>query len=71
LKKVEVVGAEEVEVRSFDPALFTPFRSGKYGMETVTKKKIREIAEQLELSYNEAQVSFAKKVVNAYIKKEI
>jgi len=71
LKKVEVVRAEEVEVKLFDPAAFTLVHSKKSSMKTVTKKEIRGIAEELGLSYDEVQLSFAKKVVNAYMKKEI
>jgi len=68
---VEVVGAEEVEVNPFDPLRFSFSVSGeRERMAYVTGKEIREMAERLGLLCDDAQITFAKKVMNAYIGRE-
>jgi len=71
LKKVEVVKAHEVEVKPLDLRQFTRECTRRETLKTVTKKEIREMAETLGLLYDETQVTFAKKLMNAYINKEI
>ena len=71
MRRVEVVKAHEVEVKPLDPRAFTMEFSQRKTLKTVTKKEIREMADTLGISYDETQITFAKKLMNAYIKKEI
>jgi len=70
LKKVTVVRAEEVEVKPIDLHLFTLQGRARKVRRKVSKKALKEIAEDLGLSYDDSQISFAKKVMNAYMEKE-
>ncbi|WP_041672760.1 hypothetical protein [Sulfurovum sp. NBC37-1] len=71
MKKVTVVRAEEVEVKPIDLHLFTVQGVEKKLCKRVSKKELKEIAENLGLSYDDIQISFAKKLMNAYMEKEI
>ncbi|WP_294958460.1 hypothetical protein [Sulfurovum sp.] len=70
MKKVEVVLSKEVEVKPLDLSAFTEERAQSGAVRRVSKKEIREIAEGLGLPYDDTQIAFAKKLLNAYIKKE-
>ena len=65
-----MVRAEEVEVKPIDLHLFTV--QGKAGnvCRKVSKKALKEMAEHLGLSYDDSRISFAKKLMNAYMEKE-
>ena len=65
-----VVRAEEVEVEPIDLHLFTVQQGRSKICRKVSKKELREIAESLGLSYDDAQINFAKKLMNAYMEKE-
>ena len=65
-----VVRAEEVEVKPLDLQLFTVKNREKKVFTSVSKKELKEIAENLGLSYNDEKISFAKKIINAYIEEE-
>ncbi len=70
MRKVEVVRAEEVEVKPLDLREFTVEDVQSSMLKKVSKKELREIAERLGLSYDDAQITFAGKLMNAYMKKE-
>lgn len=65
-----MVRSKEVEVKPLDPGAFTEEHTLPGAVRTLSKKEIREIAEGLGLSYDDTQIAFAKKLLNAYIKKE-
>jgi len=65
-----VVRAEEVEVKPIDLHLFTVQSVEQKMCKRVSKKELKEIAEHMGLSYNDSQISFAKKLMNAYMEKE-
>ena len=72
MKIVEVVRPEEVEVKPFYPAQFSalPMDERSEHLTAITKKEIKAIAGRIGLSCNHAEVDFAKKVINAYIKEK-
>ena len=67
MKKIEVVKAGEVEVKPFIVDDFIPHKAAYNSMHKVTKKELRNLAEDLGLAYDDAQIVFAKKMMNAYI----
>jgi len=67
LKKVEVVKAAEVEAKPFILDDFIPHKAAYSSMNKVTKKELKNLAEDLGLAYDDAQIVFAKKLTNAYI----
>jgi len=71
LRKVEVVKAEEVDVEPLEVQHFVVEKREGRILRTVSKKELKKIAESLGLVYNDAQINFAKKLMNAYMKKEI
>jgi len=67
LKKVAVLKAGEVEVKPFILDDFISHKSAYSSMNKVTKKELRNLAEDLGLAYDDAQIVFAKKLLNAYL----
>lgn len=70
MKKVAVVRATEVDVKPLDLCLFTLQDTGRGKQRKVSRKELKEIAEDLGLSYDDSQIDFAKKLMNAYREKE-
>lgn len=68
---MEVVSANEVEVKPLDLRQFIVDDVQNRTVKSVSKREIREMAEALGLSYDDSKISFAKKLMNAYMKKEI
>ena len=62
-----MVKADEVEVKPFILDDFIPHQAVYSSMHKVTKKELRNLAEDLGLAYDDAQIVFAKKLTNAYI----
>jgi hypothetical protein len=69
LKRVEVVKAEEVEVAPFILEDFTEMKHTLSKIEPVSKKDVKKLADELGVAYDESHIAFAKKMINAYIKK--
>lgn len=67
MKKVEVVKADEVEVKPFSLDDFTQNEEKHSMMGKVTKKELKHLSEELGLTYDDAQIVFAKKLLNAYL----
>ena len=67
MKKVEVVKAHEVEVQPFSLDDFTQDDEKQNMTGNISKKELKQLAEDIGLSYNEAQIMFAKKLLNAYL----
>jgi len=77
LKKVEVVKRSQVEVRPFNLQNFIQpkempatikYKSMKQVSKSVSKKELKNIADALGLPYEDAQISFSKKLLNEYLK---
>ena len=67
MKKVEIVKADEVEVKPFILDDFPQHKVQHSMMDKVTKKELKKLADNLGLAYDDAQIVFTKKLLNAYI----
>jgi hypothetical protein len=67
LKKVEVVKADEVEVKPFILDDFIQHEVQQSMMNKVTKKELKNLADKLGLVYDDAQIVFTKKLLSAYL----
>ena len=67
MKKVEVVKADEVEVKPFILDDFTQHKVRHSMMNKVTKKELKKLANDLGLVYDDAQIVFTKKLLSAYL----
>jgi len=67
LKKVEVVKANEVEVKAFILDDFTQHKVEHSMMNKITKKELKNLADDLGLTYDDAQIIFTKKLLSAYL----
>lgn len=68
MRRVEVVNPASVKVSPFILHEFMSQRTTSAKQEKVTKKTLRAIAKELEISYDESHIEFAKKMINAYVK---
>jgi len=69
LKKVEVVKSSQVNVRPFILQSFIqPKEMPATIIKKVTKKELMNLADSLALTYEDVQISFSKKLLNAYLK---
>jgi len=69
LKKVEVVKPSEVEVIPFVLQDFTANDTETVSSEPVSKKELKLLAKELGLAYDDEDIAFTKKLINAYMKK--
>jgi len=67
LKKVELVQADEVEVKPFILNDFTQNEASCVSIKKITKKELKDLAGTLGLVYDDAQIVFAKKLLSAYL----
>ena len=70
MKRVEVVKASEVEVTPFVLQDFTENNTEAIVSEPVSKKELKLLAKELSLTYDDKDITFAKKLINAYIKRD-
>ena len=69
MKKVTVLKGLNIEVKPF---LWEDYASKKQKpnkVQKVSKKEIKSLAKELGLDVNDKKIAFAKKLLNAYIKK--
>ena len=64
-----MVKASEVEVTPFILQDFTANDTEISVSEPVSKKELKSLAKKLDLAYDDEHIAFAKKLINAYIKK--
>jgi hypothetical protein len=69
LKKVSVVKSFEVEVKPFVLEEFTRVKESAGSMKNITKKMLKQLADELELEYDDKQISFTKKLMTVYLEK--
>ena len=67
MKKVEIVQSNEVEVKPFILDDFIQHKEQHSMMGKVTKKELRKLADDLGLAYDDTQIVFTKKLLNAYL----
>ena len=68
MKRVEVVKGEALEITPF---IFSKYLEPEHASQDkkINKKALRALADELGLSYDESHIAFAKKVLNAYLKR--
>jgi hypothetical protein len=69
LKKVEVVKANEVEIKPFVVSHFTQSRENTDQIEKVSKKELKRLAREIDLDYSDEQIQFTKKLIETYLAK--
>ncbi|MEA2047427.1 MAG: hypothetical protein U9O64_03160 [Campylobacterota bacterium] len=67
MKRVEVVHIDDIEAKTFFLDEFTQYEASCVSIKKITKKELKELADKLELDYNDAQIVFAKKLLHAYL----
>jgi hypothetical protein len=67
LKRIEIVAPNEVKVQPFMPDDFIQQKSVYCMQKKVTKKELKQVAKRAGLDYNEAEITVAKKLLNAYL----
>lgn len=69
MKRVDVVRAEGLEIIPFDLNRYLDgLTASTY--EKISKKKVRAMADELGLGYDESHIVFAKKLLSAYLKRQ-
>ena len=69
MKKVEVVKANEVEVKPFMVSDFTQSKEKTDRSEKVSKKELKKLAKEIGLDHSDGQIQFAKKLIEIYLAK--
>ena len=64
-----IVKKSEVEVKPFILDDFTQDKETHGSIKKVTKKELRNLAENLGLKYEDSDIVFTKKIMTAYFKK--
>jgi len=67
LKRIEIVGASEVKVKPFIVDDFVKPKAAHRMQTKITKKELKHLADNVGLIYDEAELVFAKKLLNAYL----
>lgn len=70
MKRVEVVKAGEVKIEPFVLEDFIEAKVKPVTMEKITKKRLKETAKELGLSYDDEKLVFAKKILMYYMTKQ-
>ena len=67
MKRIEIVGSGEVKVHPFILDDFIKQKALHRMHKKVAKKELKQLADRTGLVYNEAELVFAKKLLNAYL----
>lgn len=67
MKKVEIVASSEVKVQPFILDDFLKQKNVHCTPKKITKKELKQVAKSVGLDYNDAEILFAKKLLNAYL----
>ncbi len=70
MRRVQVAKAGTYKSKPLKLEKFMAREPGCQGVEKITKKEIKAIAQRLKLPFDEANVRFAKAVINAYLTKQ-
>ena len=71
MKNVTVVKENEVESRPFILDDFTVDKAKSVSMKKITKKELKILAKELGLNYDNENLAFARKLLNAHIKRNV
>lgn len=69
MKNITVVRANEVESKPFVLDDFTVDKAKSDSMKKITKKELKILAKELGLDYDNENLTFARKLLNAHIKR--
>ena len=69
MKKVEVVKANEIEVKPFIVSDFIHSKEKTDRIEKVSKKELKSLAKEIGLDHNDEQIQFTKKLIELYLAK--
>jgi len=73
LKKVLMIDESDVKVKPFRLDDFIQKENQslqrKFSSKKVTKKELRSLADEMELKYEDSEITFTKKLITAYLKK--
>ena len=69
MKQAEVVSKGSVKVSPFIVEEFIPKHTATSTEKKISKKALKKLADELGLDYDESKITFARKIINAYIKK--
>ncbi len=69
MKKVEVVKANEIEIKPFIVSDFTQNRENPDRIEKVSKKELKKLAKEIGLDHNDDKIQFTKKLIEIYLAK--
>jgi len=67
LKKIKVVSADSIAIRPFVLTTVSQDEVWDATMKKISKKELKDLAEQLGLEYDDRHIVFAKKLLNAYL----
>ncbi len=71
MKKVLAVKASKVEVIPFVLDDFIQVNQKRGSMTKITKKSLKHLADDLGLSYDDKQIGFTKKLITAYLERQV
>lgn len=69
MKKVEVVKANEVEVKPFIVSDFIQSKEKTDRIGKVSKKELKSLAKEIGLDHSDDQIQFTKKLIETYLAK--
>ena len=69
MRKVTVVKSSEVEIKPFIVDDFISLKESPIPMKQVSKNELKALSVELGLSTDKSHLLFAKKILNAYIKR--
>ncbi|HEY9190809.1 MAG TPA: hypothetical protein VIM88_08070 [Sulfurovum sp.] len=67
MKRIEIVASSEIKVQPFILDDFMQQKDVHRMQKKVTKKELKQVAEEAGFLYSEAEIIFAKKLLNAYL----
>ena len=71
MKKVLVVKASKVKINPFVLDDFMQVKQMHGSMTKITKKSLKHLADDLGLSYDDKQIGFTKKLITAYLERQV
>ena len=71
MKNVTVVKENEVKIKPFVLDDFTVDKEETVSMKKITKKELKILAKELGLNYDNESLIFARKLLNAHIKRNV
>ena len=71
MRNVTVVKSEDVEVKPFNLRDFGEKKDRVDTLKVIGKRELKELAKDLNLKYDDKNITFAKKLLNAYIKSSV